>query len=626
MNQDILLSKIVPNSTETAWAQAYTTLNVYITLSIEKIDGKIPVTTYGKELLEKLQREFFALDEKTLDNIKKAVGNVSSTIEDGYNYSILVGAIVGDILYIVIASEGQVIIKRGDRIGTIATGVENELHGFSGKLKHDDVIIIETGGFAKKIPLDSIGEHLNASDVLQIAENITPIIHGESKGDEGAIILQFKDLTGIPQSDQEDFDIKASEPEAESTEQETDYSRENLWTKESPENNKIEELADEVEYEDHIQESNRKRLPSISLPSIPSINFASKKVIVIGIVVLLVALLVGGIFMQIKGADDAKRAGEFAKIYDPAKQRFDEGTNLEGLNKTLALEELNAALKLVNDALPQYPEGTIEHTKLTDLKTQIETKISELGGGGSAKNVKEFVKVGGEIKSITAITAKGGPLLILDKTGKQVVSIADDGSVDDTYDIDSEADYISADDRYIYAKGQTAISIDRGNGNVKEVADEVEGTSFDIFGSNFYTLNGDDVLKYVAPAYQGVSYFTEDVSFKSKASDIAISGPIYVLEDNGSIQRFTRGKKEDFEVEGLTAPIGAGSRIYAEPDLENIYVLDVKNQRVVVLDDEGGFITQYEGSFIKNSSGFAIDEENKIGYVLQNNIVYSFDL
>ena len=207
MNQDILLSKIVPNSTETTWAQAYTTLNVYITLSIEDKTGKSNVTTHGKELLEKLQREFFALDDKSLENIKKAVGNVTKKITEEHSYSMIVGAIVGDILYIVIGSSGQVVIKRNDSSGVIATGVIGELHGFSGKLQHDDVIVFETGDFAEKLPLTELSEYLNSTDVAQIAENITPLVHEGAKGTECAIIIQFKDLGGIKKSEEKYIEI-----------------------------------------------------------------------------------------------------------------------------------------------------------------------------------------------------------------------------------------------------------------------------------------------------------------------------------------------------------------------------------------------------------------------------------
>lgn len=624
MNQDILLSKIVPNATETTWAQAYTTLNVYITLSIERAENKNTVTTYGKDLLEKLQREFFALDEKTLENIKNAVGNVSSTIDNSYNYSILVGAIVKDILYIVIASEGKVVIKRNGKVGVIATGVKDELHGFSGKLMHDDIVILETGDFDNKLPISSLPEHLESNDVLQIAENITPLIHGDSKGTESAIILQFKNLTDIPKSAQEDFII--DDEKEEKVVEKNDYESDNLWIKESKTNNNMEDLDTDTpsRYEDATPDKPKKSL--IPKFNIPSINFASKKIIIGGVLILLIALLVGGITFQTNKANDDKKAIEFGKTFDPAKATFEEGVSLENLNKTLALEEYGNADRLVKSAMKNYDKSSKEYKQLEELSAQIATKISGIGGGGSAKNIKELVKATGDLKSITAITAKGGALLVLDKIGEQVATISDSGSLGKTYDINSNDTLISADKKYIYTMGSTATSIDRGNGKVTKITKSIDGDAFDIFGSNLYTLNSDDILKYRAPTYDSSSYFTEKVSFKSKPTDMSISGPIYVLEADGGIEKFTKGKKEDFALSGLAAPIGTGARLYTEPELSNIYVMDVKNQRVVVFNDEGEYQTQYEGSFIKGANSFAIDEENKIGYVLKSNTVYSFDL
>lgn len=625
MNQDILLSKIVPNPTDTTWAQAYTTLNVYITLSIEDQSGKAHVTTHGKELLEKLQREFFALDDKSLENIKKAVGNVTKTITEEYSYSMIVGAIVGDVLYIVIGSSGQVAIKRNDSSGIIATGVEGELHGFSGKLQHDDVIIFETGDFAKKLPLTELSEYLNSSDVAQIAENITPMVHDGSKGTECAIIIQFKDLSGIKKSEEKDFSIDDSDEIEEKDQEEKiekdEYSAEDLWTKEPHENRGIEEISEEENIEEETQRVKKPLIPF----KIPKIAFG-KKTLVAGVVILLIAVLVGSIGYTGYLKTQEKNLAEFNKIYTPAKEKFDEGEKLESLNKSLALEDFNASAALTKDALGKFPKGSTEYQKLSDLQSKIDSKISGLGGGSSAKNIKEFLKPSGDLKSITAITAKGGTLLVLDKSGKQVATISTDGKIKKTYDIDEGDSYISSDDKFIYTMGDTVTSIDRGNGEVKQIFKDVKGSSFDIFGSNVYTLSGSDILKYKAPAYEEASYFTDKPSFKSTPTDISISGPIWVLEANGGVERFTKGKNDDISISGLTGAIADGAKIYADPDNTNVYIMDVKNQRVVVLNDEGVYQNQYEGSFIKDGISFAIDEKNKTGYVVSGNSIYSFEL
>ena len=621
MNQDILLSKIVPNSTETTWAQAYTTLNVYITLSIEESN----VTTHGKELLEKLQREFFALDDKSLENIKKAVGNVTKTITEEHSYSMIVGAIVGDILYIVIGSSGQVVIKRNDSSGVIATGVIGELHGFSGKLQHDDVIVFETGDFAEKLPLTELSEYLNSTDVAQIAENITPLVHEGAKGTECAIIIQFKDLGGIKKSEEKDFPIEDPEEiDEKDTEEKTvkdEYSAENLWTKEPHENRGIEEISEEEHAEEETQRVKKPLIPF----KIPAISLG-KKTLTAGVVILLIAILVGSIGYTGYLKNQEKNIAEFNKIFQPAKEKFDEGEKLESLNKTLALEDFNASRDLLKEALGKFPKGSSEYQKLEDLQSKTESKIASLGGGSSAKNIKEFLKPGDDLKSITAITSKGGTLLVLDKTGKQVATIDTNGKVKKTYDIKVGDSYISSDDKFIYTMGDTVTSIDRGNGEVKQIFKDVKGNSFDIFGSNIYTLSGSDILKYKAPAYEEASYFTDKPSFKSTPIDISISGPIWVLEANGGIERFTKGKNDDIELSGLTGAIADGAKIYADPDNTNVYIMDVKNQRVVVLNDEGVYQNQYEGSFIKDGISFAIDEKNKTGYVVSGNSIYSFEL
>lgn len=399
-----------------------------------------------------------------------------------------------------------------------------------------------------------------------------------------------------------------------------------MWTKPQRENRNIEELQDngDDEYAEEEKSGSRFSLPNIPF-KIPSINFSDRRVLIIIAVVVLGAILVGGIVYQSGRQVAAKRDAEFAKIYQPAKEKYDHGESLEPLNKTLALADYNEAEQLVNSALKNFPEGSDEYKKLSEFKTQIEGKISSLGGGGSAKNVKDVISTGNKIKSITSITAKGGTLLLLDKEGQQVAAIVN-GTVKKTYDIKSSDSYMSADDKFIYTMGEGVTSIDRGNGKVTKIIKKVKGSALDIFGSNVYTLNSDDVLKYKAPTYDEASYFNDKPSFKSSPIDMSISGPVLVLEADGTIEHFTKGKKDDFTVSGLQAPFATGSKIYADPEQDNIYVLDVKNQRVVVLTDKGDYQTQYEGNFIKDATSFAIDEKNKTGYVVTGNKIISFDL
>lgn len=628
MNQDILLSKIVPNTTDTTWSQAYTTLNVYMTLSIENETSKTPVTSYGKDLLEKLQREFFALDDKSLEHIKKAVLNVVKTIEPEYKYSILVGAIVSDILYIVVASIGAVIVKRDGKAGIIADGEENGLVGFSGHLTHDDIVIFETGDFAKKMPIETLQEYLSSSDVSQIAENITPLVHENSKGTEAAIIIQYKDLSkkqkisGDEEMQEDEIPIE-EEKSVQSEKNEEDEIHENLWTKSSNENRGIEELDEEVLKEDEkMYEKEKKRIPF----KIPQFNFANKRILITIVLVLLIGGLFGGIMFQKNQKEAQQRDAQFQKIFSPAKAQFEKGSSLSSLNKSEAIITLNDALKLVNDSLSNFTKDSLEYKKLLDLKSQIENKISEIGGGSSAKNIKEILKAGDELSSIDAVTLKGKDIVIGSSNSKKI-AIIEGGKIKKTFETDDSVELISSDDKFIYTMGDNGITkTDRGNGKSEVIIEDGKGSAIDAFGGNVYTLESDDVNKYRSPTYQAASYFASTPAFKNDPIDMSISGPIYVLETGGTIERFTKGKKDDFTLKGILSPFADNARLYTDGDFENLYVMDVKNQRVVVLNNKGEYQNQHEGSFIKDAKSFAIDEKNKIGYVVSNNTLFSFDL
>lgn len=630
MNQNILLSKIVPNTTDTTWSQAYTTLNVYMTLSIENENSKTPITSYGKELLEKLQREFFALDDKSLEHIKKAVSNVVKSIEPEYKYSILIGAIVSDILYIVVASVGTVIIKRDGKAGIIAEGQEDGLVGFSGRLTHDDIVIFETGDFAKKMPISTLQEYLSSSDVSQIAENITPLVHEQSQGTEAAIILQFKDLSkkqkvSTDEIIQEDEDVmeKSGKQLIEDEKVDKPETHENLWTKPVNENRGIEELDEEVLKEDEEMYQEEKKHTSFKFPKF---NFVNKRILIAIVIVLLIGGLFGGIMFQQVQKASKQRGAQFQKIYSPAQSKFEEGLSLASINKSEAIITLNDAIKLVNDGLSTFPESSNEYKKLSGLKSEIENKISEIGGGSSAKNIKEVLKAEDELSSIDSVTLKGRDVVIGNSNSKKA-AIVTDGKIKKIFDAKGSIEFISSDDKFIYTMGDGGIiKIDRGNGKAEIIIENAKGSAIDVFGGNVYTLTGNDVKKYRSPSYQEASYFASTPDFKNTPIDMSISGPVYVLETGGTIERYTKGKKDDFTLKGLIAPFADNARLYTDGDFENLYIMDVKNQRVVVLNNKGEYQNQYEGKFIKDAKSFAIDEKNKIGYVVSNNTLFSFDL
>src|SRR3989304_1858492 len=117
---------------------------IFIVLSLRSQNSETSIVTEGKELFEKIQKEYFSLDEKGLSSIKKSVENAISDLEPEKEVSIVLSTVTQNFLYIVIASGGAVILKRNGKVGTIAAGEEGKTVAFSGELKPDDIVILET--------------------------------------------------------------------------------------------------------------------------------------------------------------------------------------------------------------------------------------------------------------------------------------------------------------------------------------------------------------------------------------------------------------------------------------------------------------------------------------------------
>ena len=107
---------------------------------------------------------------------------------------------------------------------------------------------------------------------------------------------------------------------------------------------------------------------------------------------------------------------------------------------------------------------------------------------------------------------------------------------------------------------------------------------------------------------------------------MAIDGSVYILFKNGTINKYTRAKKDSFEVSGLDKQLASPTRIFTNADADNLYVLDNGNSRVVVLDKDGKFKEAYSASVLKKAKDFDVSEIAKKIFILSGGKVYQIDI
>lgn len=101
------------------------------------------------------------------------------------------------------------------------------------------------------------------------------------------------------------------------------------------------------------------------------------------------------------------------------------------------------------------------------------------------------------------------------------------------------------------------------------------------------------------------------------AKSFAINEDLFVASSN-NITAYLQGRKDEkISLEKSSVPLSI-DKIFSEPDMEGIYVLDNKNHRIIQYDRQGKIISQYFNSSITSVKDFSVDEKNKVIYFLKN--------
>lgn len=590
------VAKIVATPLDTSWAQAYSAGKLYIALSLQGTDASL--AALGKDTIEKLQREFFALDEKSLAAVKKAVGEATQSIPDGVTMSLVVSTIVESVLYIVIVNAGSVLLKRGEHLSAIAAGETGAITSFSGKCEANDIFILTTSGFLTTVTMKDIESATVSNSSSEIGESLAPFIHDDATGTEAALVIKIGE---------------GATPEAVASD------------------TVINDVAEENN--DHLELGQEEELPqkkSSRIPSLPHISFNIKQYIpqkitkmhlIIGAVVILVLLLASTMLFENTKRQSTEQNARIEKILTPNKAKYDEAMAVMSLNKSLATEELTEIKEELEKEQTTFSEGSDARKQLDSF---LMTVTDALGGKSSSGNspISVFLESSkSDLASVSQITVKGGSI---SAAGSKDIGIIDaDGGTSDTFSGISSPLGISANEDNIYVLSGSSVSKFAKSDGKKEIIieDQDKPISIATFGDNVYLLSAADktVYKYRPNAFAKEEYFTKETTLKNPSS-IAIDSSIYIVDD-GKIRKFTRGAEDTFNYTGGT--LSKGSLIYTDEDYENIYVVDPTAKSLIILDKSGGLVSNVSLKGMKKITSVTANEEDKKAYVAADSNIYS---
>lgn len=147
------------------------------------------------------------------------------------------------------------------------------------------------------------------------------------------------------------------------------------------------------------------------------------------------------------------------------------------------------------------------------------------------------------------------------------------------------------------------------------------------FNNNLYLLGREQIYRYIraAKGFSAPFEWLKEEDDLSRVADIAIDGNIYLLKTDGSVNKFLKGKQQEFKTETLYEPIENANKIIASSELEYIYIFEPGKKRLAVFDKKGSFAGQYIFN-MENIEDLDISEKNAMIYILKEASVYRAEL
>jgi hypothetical protein len=159
------------------------------------------------------------------------------------------------------------------------------------------------------------------------------------------------------------------------------------------------------------------------------------------------------------------------------------------------------------------------------------------------------------------------------------------------------------------------------------------GVDVAAYGKYIYILNPEEnqIYKYarLRSKYSSGGEYNSDADL-SRAISLAIDGDIYVLKEGGQIVKIYKSKQQPFRIEDLAVDISEATQIFTMPELDNLYLLDTKNKRVVILTKSDSGISRYYGQVIfeelENVRKIYVEKNENILHVLTDTEIYKIDI
>jgi len=574
----------------------------------------IEVTSFGREIIQRLHEIYYSNEsESVLKKLSQTIESLAAefieTVELDIVMTVLWEKEGETFLYGGRNRKGQVFLKRGEQIVALLTGETEELMVVSGKLEKNDTIVLGTAQLFRKLPEESLGLALEQKTPEAVVENLAPLVHEQEKNSRtaGAIIKKESDEEDVKKIDEEKIE-------------------------------KIDEVEERKQvlkqWWGNIKGRLNKKGAGVSLRT-EGKKKSTATIVIVLLIIFSISLVLAGRKRQAN-----KTQKQYEQLMDEAKYKYEEGVSLTELNPLRAksllkeVEELLEAEEIEGLKLSESQKKTIE-----ELKKQVEESLNQVQREYAVEEADEWFDFD--------LAKEGFRGINWDNEENKLMVIGEDGSIL-SLNLETKASeiVIGGDEvkglEQVGMVGKRVFGVDDDQVVVVGVSDgevvqeleedwgEVKGVRG--FSSNLYVLQATkegQIWRYLG-LDSGLSskkaYLNGDKYDLSEAVDMAIDGAVWVLFSDGTVAKYIRGTKDPFVVAGLDKGWGEVIKIFTDAEQENLYILDRQSTRVVVINKNGEYQSQYNWPGIAGVKDVMVNEELGKIFLLTGEKVFTIEL
>lgn len=624
---------------------------IFVTLEVgnnpayaEEIGGAI-FETMQNTFFEEIEADPYERFEMSLKAVNKALDKFRSEKKSEYigNLSVIIAAIVGDMLYLTQCGEAEAYLVRKRYVSVLSEGLSEEGNDeifsniASGQIEEGDSVLFSSTRLLRYISKTDLGKFLGKKNVVKALDEVKDAISTEMLGRVGLAGIVFEEASELDVEEVEDSVDKVTKSVMEASDEQLSSKRESITGRFMTALKKRRQGKTDI-FQGSSGGGGLEKIKNLFGGTF-SKGFGKDKILIALILVIFV-LTVGILVVKDNTAEQAELErldevliGVQDKIAEAStKSAYDKETAKTILDKAYA-----DALEVLNSGYYRSKAQTflleIEDTRdQLDSVERVESPVvfADLSQKRADVNALGFVELGDRVfvYEYNALYE-----VVLDQVQDPLTIDEEEQVIDATgFDDRNSIVFLTESGKLIEYKDGTVSFMDTDDGAFRK------GVAIDDWSNNIYLLDSTEGQIWKYP-YKGTSdkfgaaeAYVGGETDLSATVDLAIDASVYILKGNGDLMRLYGGNDAGLVVQNQPfASITDPAEIFTNERLDEVYVVDSRGGRIFVYnkDDKSGnlvYKSQYLFEEIGEIRDVYVNADAKKMYVLTQNKVVEIAL